>query len=171
MTKKLFYNDAYIKEFDAIAYNRLSQLSNKSNQFNLTTKRYSIGEIENVANDSNYITLYGDLKDIFGDNGIVSVVIGNILNNELNIDLWIMSCRVLKRGMENAMMDKLIATCKTKGVEIVNGYYYPTPKNKMVKEFYSDFGFEKIEEDSEGNTKWQLNIHKYEEKNQIIEVI
>lgn len=161
---------ATIKSFDEMAYNRLSQLSNKSNQFNLTTKRYSVGEIENVANDKNYITLYGDLKDTFGDNGIVSVVIGNIIDNQLNIDLWIMSCRVLKRNMEHAMMDKLVEECKIHNIEVINGYYYPTAKNKMVKDFYAEFGFTKVSEDAEGNVKWSININNYEKQNTIIEV-
>ncbi|MBE6148891.1 MAG: HAD-IIIC family phosphatase [Firmicutes bacterium] len=159
-----------IKPFDEIAYNRLSQLSNKSNQFNLTTKRYSVSEIEAVANDNTYITLYGDLKDVFGDNGIVSLVIGKIKENELLVDLWIMSCRVLKRGMEQAMMDKLVEKCHEFNINTIKGFYYPTAKNKMVKDFYSEFGFNKISEDAEGNTVWQLNVSEYKKKNEIIEV-
>lgn len=161
---------AHIKSFDEIAYNRLSQLSNKSNQFNLTTRRYTVGEIEKVASDNTYITLYGDLVDTFGDNGIVSVVIGKIDNNVLNIDLWIMSCRVLKRGMENAMMDKLVDKCKNNNIDIIKGYYYPTAKNMMVKDFYSQFGFQKVHEDETGNAVWELEILNYKKTNKIIEV-
>ncbi|MBE6155774.1 MAG: HAD-IIIC family phosphatase [Firmicutes bacterium] len=161
---------ANIRPFDEIAYNRLSQLSNKSNQFNLTTKRYTVSEIESIAKNQNYITLYGDLSDIFGDNGIVSVVIGAIKNYELHIDLWIMSCRVLKREMENAMMDKLVETCQKRNLKRIYGYYYPTPKNKMVKDFYSEFGFEKISEDQDENSIWLMPCDKYKKTNTVIEV-
>jgi len=161
---------AKITSFDEIAYNRLSQLSNKSNQFNLTTKRYSISEIEKLANDPEYITLYGDLQDIFGDNGIVSVVIGHRNDDQLDIDLWIMSCRVLKRGMENAMMDRFIEVSKEKNIKVINGYYYPTSKNKMVKDFYKQFGYEKVSEDDLGNSKWTIKVEDYKPSNEIIEV-
>lgn len=159
-----------IKAFDEIAYNRLSQLSNKSNQFNLTTKRYTVSDIEKVACSDEYITLYGNLIDAFGDNGIVSVVVGKKILSQLHIDLWIMSCRVLKRGMENAMMDKLVEQCKINNIEIIYGYYYPTAKNKMVKDFYAAFDFDKTEEDKEGNSTWKLEVSKYKNKNNIIEV-
>ncbi len=87
-----------ILPFDEMSLNRVAQLSNKSNQFNLTTKRYTRDEMEMRAKDENYITLYGKLEDKFGDNGIVSVVIGKRVKEECHIELWIMSCRVLKKG-------------------------------------------------------------------------
>ena len=164
---------AEISTFKPIYLERISQLSNKSNQFNLTTKRYSLADIEAVNNDENYIKLYGKLEDIFGDNGVITVVIGNIKNNdELHIDLWIMSCRVLKRNMEYAMMDKLVEKAKEKGIKTIYGYYYPTLKNKMVKDFYSTTqGFEEISCDSEGNKIYKLDISKgYTNKNNVIEV-
>ncbi len=93
--------EAAIKPFEAIYMSRIAQLTNKSNQFNLTTKRYTQEEIEQTALDTdNYITLYGKLADCFGDNGVVSVVIGKITENKVDIILWLMSCRVLKRDME-----------------------------------------------------------------------
>ena len=91
---------AVIKPFEELYYPRIAQLTNKSNQFNLTTKRYSASEIEQVAVSDEYITLYGKLEDRFGDNGVVSVVIGKKESSWLHLDLWIMSCRVLKRDME-----------------------------------------------------------------------
>ncbi|MCF0187640.1 MAG: HAD-IIIC family phosphatase, partial [Bacteroidaceae bacterium] len=126
-----------IQEFVPVYMSRIAQLTNKSNQFNLTTKRYSQAEIEGVAADPMKITLYGKLEDKFGDNGVVSVVIGDRREDELHIDLWIMSCRVLKRDMEFAMMDELISKCVELGIRRVVGYYYPTKKNGMVKEFYA----------------------------------
>ncbi len=161
---------AEIKSFVPLYTSRISQLTNKSNQFNLTTKRYSQAEIEKVQNDNNYISLYGKLEDTFGDNGIVSVVIGEKKGKELHINLWIMSCRVLKRDMEYAMMDTLVKKCKEQGIEQIYGYYYPTAKNKMVKDFYSLHGFEKINEDKQGDTTWKIDVSRYKEKNKVIKV-
>lgn len=162
---------AEIQNFIPMYMSRIAQLTNKSNQFNLTTKRYTQAEIEEVANSDEYITLYGKLEDSFGDNGVVSVIIGKKENEKLNIDLWIMSCRVLKRDMEYAMMDTLVHNAAKNGIKEIYGYYYPTMKNKMVKNFYELQGFEKIEEDSEGNTKWKFVIDKnYNNKNKFIKV-
>lgn len=150
---------------------RIAQLTNKSNQFNLTTRRYTQAEIEEVAADEKYVTLYGKLEDKFGDNGVVSVVIGMQEEDILKIDLWIMSCRVLKRDMEFAMMDALVQRCQELGVKEILGYYYPTAKNSMVKEFYGTLGFKKIDEDSEGNTTWQFKVtKKYVNQNRFIKI-
>ncbi len=162
---------AEITSFKPIYLERISQLSNKSNQFNLTTKRYSLADIESVYNSDEYIKIYGKLEDIFGDNGVISVVIGKIKDDELHIDLWIMSCRVLKRNMEVAMMDKLVEKAKEKGIKTIYGYYYPTLKNKMVKDFYDLQGFELLNEDENGNKTYKLDIENYENKNNVIEVI
>lgn len=150
---------------------RIAQLTNKSNQFNLTTKRYTQSEIEQTAASAEHIALYGRLEDKFGDNGIVSVVIGRKEREVLHIELWIMSCRVLKRDMEYAMMDRVVEECQKEGIHAILGYYYPTAKNRMVKDFYDLQGFRKIEEDSEGNTTWEYIIPRdYENKNNVIEV-
>lgn len=159
-----------IKEFEPIYYERISQLSNKSNQYNLTTRRYSVTDIEEMANDASCITLYGKLIDRFGDNGLVSVVIGKVREDVCDIDLWIMSCRVLKRDLEYAMMDELVRRCKEKGIREIRGYYYPTAKNAMVKDFYSLQGFNKVSEDAQGNTVWSLLTENYRNKNEVIEV-
>ncbi len=163
---------AEITSFKPIYLERISQLSNKSNQFNLTTKRYSLADIEEVYEDDSYIKLYGKLEDIFGDNGVITVVIGKIKEeDELHIDLWIMSCRVLKRNMEFAMMDKLVEKAKERGIKTIYGYYYPTFKNKMVKDFYDLQGFEEISCDEEGNKTYQFKIDEnYKKKNNVIEV-
>lgn len=162
---------AKTKKFEPVYMSRIAQLTNKSNQFNLTTKRYTQAEIEETAANAEYITLYGKLEDKFGDNGVVSVVIGKTVDQILHIDLWIMSCRVLKRDMEYAMMDSLVSQCLKKGIREIRGYYYPTKKNGMVKDFYQKQGFEKIKEDTEGNTEWSLPVNQfYEKKNHVIEV-
>jgi len=160
-----------IKPFENVYMARIAQLTNKSNQFNLTTKRYTQEEIESVASDDTYITLYGKLEDRFGDNGVVSVVIGHKDDRICHIDLWIMSCRVLKRDMEYAMMDELVKKCKEEGINTIRGYYYPTAKNAMVKELFALQGFDLIAEDDKGNRTWEYRIlDNYELKNKVIEV-
>lgn len=160
---------AIIRPFEPVYMARIAQLSNKSNQFNLTTRRYTQAEIEGLSENPEYITLYGKLIDIFGDNGVVSVVIGHIVGRECHIDLWLMSCRVLKRDMEYAMMDKLVWECQTRGVSMIRGFYYPTAKNNMVREFYGLQGFQKVKEEQSGSTEWEFAIPKvYENKNQVI---
>ncbi|MBQ6806759.1 MAG: HAD family hydrolase [Lachnospiraceae bacterium] len=162
---------AEIKSFTPVYMARIAQLTNKSNQFNLTTRRYTQPEIEEAAANPDYITLYGKLEDKFGDNGVISVVIGHNIENVLHIDLWIMSCRVLKRDMEYAMMDTVAEACKKQGITEIRGYYYPTAKNSMVKEFYALQGFEKMKEDEQGNTEWRLSLADgYDVKNHVIDV-
>ncbi len=158
-----------IKAFEPLYMARIAQLTNKSNQFNLTTKRFTQSEIEQTAADRNYITLCGRLADRFGDNGVVSVVIGRIEEAVLHLELWLMSCRVLKRDMEYAMMDRVAEECRKRDIAVIRGYYYPTAKNAMVKEFYDLQGFEKIKEDEKGNTVWEYLIPEpYDKKNQVI---
>lgn len=162
---------AEIQDFKPMYMSRISQLTNKSNQFNLTTKRYSQAEIEEVAKDGKHITLYGRLTDRFGDNGVVSVVIGAIKQDELHMELWIMSCRVLKRDMEFAMMDVVVKKAGEMGIKKIVGYYYPTAKNSMVKDFYQVQGFDKISCDEEGNTVWEYIIpNSYKNKQDVIRV-
>ena len=160
-----------IRPFEPMYIERISQLSNKSNQFNLTTHRYTVSEIEDISKDQDYIPLYGKLIDRFGDNGLVSVLIGHIINDVCDMDLWIMSCRVLKRDLEFAMMDELVKKCKEKGISKIVGHYYPTAKNNMVRDFYALQGFTKISEDEKGNTDWEFVINDdYKPKNEVIRI-
>ena len=160
-----------IRDFEPVYIARIAQLTNKSNQFNLTTKRYTENEIQNVFDSTDHIRLYGKLKDRFGDNGIVSVVIGRIENEALHIDLWLLSCRVLKRNMEYAMLDRLVEEVSSRNLKKLIGYYFPTAKNNMVKQFYETMGFEKLSEDVNGNTVWQLSVDAYKNKNFVIKVV
>ncbi len=165
---------AEIQPFAPMYMARIAQLTNKSNQFNLTTLRCSQADIDEFAADPQRITLYGKLEDRFGDNGVVSVVCGHIAENNpelFHIDLWLMSCRVLKREMEFAMMDELAAACLSRNIHEIRGYYYPTAKNKMVRDFYQLQGFDKISEDTDGNTVWHLLIDdSYVRKTDVIAV-
>lgn len=162
--------EAEIDDFTPVTLPRIVQLTNKSNQFNLTTKRYTQSEMTEVTADPNRIRLYGRLKDKFGDNSIVSVVIGEVVEDTLYIELWLMSCRVLKRDMELAMLDELVARCQAHGVKTIRGYYYKTSKNAMVRELYGSFGFEKIESFENGDSVWSLNLTGYTPKNHVISV-
>lgn len=161
---------AVIGDFDPVHIPRITQLTNKSNQFNCTTKRYTQAEMESVAASHDHIRLCGRLTDKFGDNGIVSVVIGEKRGVELHIDLWLMSCRVLKRGMEYAMINRLAEEAKKAGISEIFGYYYPTKKNSMVSKLYEDFGFSQMSSDGDGNTVWKLDVNGWEPKKINIEI-
>ena len=161
---------ATIRAFEPIYIQRIAQLTNKSNQFNLTTLRCSESDINRMQASDDYLCLYGKLADKFGDNGVVSVVAGQIEDKTLHMRLWLMSCRVLKRGMEDAMLDTLVSDARAKNLETVIGYYYPTPKNNMVREFYKTMGFRLVSQDENGNTTWALDVASYEPKNPAIEI-
>ncbi len=161
---------ADIKDFEPLYLARITQLTNKSNQFNLTTKRFTESEMEAVAADDKYVRLYGRLVDKFGDNGIVSVVIGRQEDNILHMELWLMSCRVLKRDMEQAMLDEVVRQAALRGIDEIRGYYYPTAKNKMVEKLYETFGFTLLSSDDAGNTVWSLKTEGYENQNKVIKV-
>lgn len=133
---------AEAKAFDEFHYSRIAQLTQRSNQFNLRTIRYTEADIEKISKDDNYLTIYFTLKDKFGDHGLISVVIMKKVDNEtLFIDTWLMSCRVLKRGMEEFIVNKMIDIAKKNGYKTVQGEYIKTPKNAMVEKIYSKLGF------------------------------
>ncbi len=158
---------AEIKNFSSIYLDRIAQLTNKTNQFNLTTQRYTVGEIEKISSSDEYVKIYGKLEDKHGDNGLIAITIGRLDGNYCHVDLWLMSCRVLKRDIEFAMLDELVRRClKCNVVEII-GYYYKSPKNNMVSDLYERFGFT-LEEKNEGDTIWKLNIENYNNKNKFI---
>ena len=160
---------AEIKHFSSIYIDRITQLTNKTNQFNLTTKRYTSSDIENIASSNKFIKVYGRLVDKYGDNGLIAVTIGSIKFNQCHIDLWLMSCRVLKRDMEFAMLDEIVRQCKEKGVSEIIGYYYKSAKNNMVSDLYRKFGFTIVDNNNE-DTVWKLDIARYENKNKFIRV-
>jgi len=162
--------ESEIATFSPLYAERIAQLTNKTNQFNLTTKRFTLDEIKRMMSlNSEYICLYGKLRDKFGDNGLISVVIGRIeKQNELHLDLWLMSCRVIKRGMEFAMLDALMKLVANRNIDTVYGYYIESPNNTMVKNLYRDFGFTCIEK-NDSASKWIFE-GDYKNKNKIIKV-
>lgn len=161
---------AEIKAFSNIYMSRIAQLTNKTNQFNLTTKRYTQAELETLSQSENCICLFGRLEDRFGDNGVVAVSIGRLVENTAHIDLWLMSCRVLKRGMECAMMDEFIRRAAWKGAERIRGVYLPTTKNGMVKSFYQDMGFQLVEQTADFDV-WEIDIKNYVNRNVNISIL
>ncbi|PRX55305.1 HAD-IIIC family phosphatase [Flagellimonas meridianipacifica] len=122
---------------------RIAQLSQRSNQFNLRTVRYSESDVEQMANSEDYATFSFTLEDRFGDNGLICAI---ILQKEdpktWFIDTWFMSCRVLKRGMENFVLNTIVTFAKENNFDFLKGEYIPTPKNKLVENHYKDLGFE-----------------------------
>ena len=161
---------ATIRNFEPIYIQRIAQLTNKSNQFNLTTLRCSESDITHMKDSPDYLCLYGKLEDKFGDNGVVSVAAGERIGDELHMRLWLMSCRVLKRGMEDAMLDTLVSDAQQIGIKTIKGYYYPTAKNNMVRDFYQRMGFTLESADETGNTVWTMDVATYAPKHPSIEI-
>ncbi len=139
---------AEIRPFEPLYLDRICQLTNKTNQFNLTTKRYSREELESCMDSGSYLHLYGRLADKFGDNGLVSVILGTVEGAELHLELWLMSCRVLKRDMEKAMLDQLVAGAADRGITEIFGYYKESPKNALVRDHYPELGFNACGDDA-----------------------
>ena len=129
-----------IQSFNQTYSNRITQLINKTNQFNLTTKRTTKAEIDSLINNNSVISLYAKLNDKFGENGLVSVICGAIDKDQVVIDLWLMSCRVFKRTLENSVINEFLKLQNLK-IKYCNCKYIPTPKNKIVSNLYEDIGF------------------------------
>jgi len=162
---------AEIQPFNSLYLERITQLTNKTNQFNLTTRRYTLAEMEAVMQDERYVGLYGRLSDRFGDNGLISIMLGRREHDVLHIDLWLMSCRVLKRDMELAMLDVLVEHAKAANITSLRGYYLPTKKNGMVADHYEKLGFQQYSLDPESKSSvWTLEIQTYTPRNRHIRI-
>ncbi len=162
---------ANINAFNLQFAPRITQLINKTNQFNLTTKRYTESEVENIISSDNYISLYGQLTDKFGDNGIVTCLIANINGTCANIELWVMSCRTFKRHLEFAMFDEFITACKNKGIKKITATYLPTAKNLIVSDYYEKIGFSLLSEDEQGCKTYEFdNLDEYSKLNEVIKI-
>jgi len=144
---------AAVQPFSPFNIPRVAQLTQRSNQFNLRTVRYGEKQIAELANSANHITLAFELKDRFGDNGLISVIILEIQGDALFVDTWLMSCRVLGRGMEQFVLNTLVSRARELGMKYVRGEYVPTPKNGMVKDHYSKLGFT-----PDGHQRWMLSV-------------
>lgn len=149
---------AEIGPFRPVYLERITQLINKTNQFNLTTRRYTTSEVEAVAQDPSFVTLYGRLADKFGDNGLVSVLIGHVLADTVELEVWLMSCRVLNREMELAMFDALVEQCQARGIRTIVGTYVASKKNGLVAAHYYNLGFHRMNASHEGHERWKYEV-------------
>lgn len=146
--------------FDDAGRPRITQLVNKSNQFNLTTRRYSESQIAAFGRDPSTLTLQIRLKDRFGDNGMISVLICTSDGATWTIETWLMSCRVLGRGVEQAVLNEVVAHAVARGIKTVRGSYVPTDRNALVRDHYANLGFA-CERDGDGETVWSLDVPSY----------
>jgi FkbH-like protein len=156
---------ASIYEVDEASLPRVTQLINKTNQFNLTMRRTDETEIEFVKNSDNWIVICGKLSDRFGDNGLVSVIGGQVIGDELQIEFWVMSCIVFGRELECAMFDFLSETTIKKGCNKIVGNYIKGPKNNMVANFYENLGFADLD-----SGRYEFELKNFKTKNRYIEV-
>jgi FkbH-like protein len=160
--------DAYLKSldmtitfrpFDTTGRARIVQLINKSNQFNLTTRRYTDPEIAEAETDPDVFTLQVRLADVFGDNGMISVVICRSGGPDVwEIDTWLMSCRVLGRKVEHMVLREILEHARAAGISKLVGTYKPTDRNNLVVEHYAKLGFTKMAEEKSGQTHWELIV-------------
>ena len=154
-----------VNQFDEFHLPRIAQLINKSNQFHLTTTRYTEGEISSIGQDKDRNGLYFKLKDRFGDNGLISaVILQKQPDLSIYIDTWVMSCRVLSRGVEEFICSEIISFAKERQCQKIIGKYIPTSKNKLVADLYERLHFKMIKKE-QGITLWELilndNNHPY----------
>lgn len=175
--QKTFSNEAdFLKSLDMTSvvsgfnkFNtpRVAQLSQRSNQFNLRTVRYTEADIEALGKDPDVIDLSFTLEDKFGDNGLIAVIIMKKQDEEtLFIDTWFMSCRVLKRGMEDFTLNTMVEAACEKGYKRIIGEYLPTPKNKMVENHYPSLGFQKLE--GTPTAQYVLDVEQYQPRENYI---
>jgi len=154
-----------VEKFNKFNTPRVAQLTQRSNQFNLRTIRYTDSDIENLSKAEDYFTFAFTLEDKYGDNGLICVVILKQDNTQaLFIDTWLMSCRVLKRGMENFVLNTLVAFAQESGFSQLKGEYIASQKNELVKDHYLNLGFE------EKNEYWELNLENYKNKRSFISI-
>ncbi len=159
--------DAYLKSLEMKAsvvpindttLERSAQLIQRSNQFNLTTRRRSAAELISLMSDDAWITRTVSLSDRFGDNGLISVLLAHHSDDALVIDTWLMSCRVLKRGVEHLLLNHLCDVARNRGLKTLRGEYVPSSKNGMVSRHYADLGFTMTDSTETGTTRWELPL-------------
>jgi FkbH-like protein len=148
--------------FDRVGLTRIVQLINKTNQFNLTTRRYTEAEVAALLDDPSSLTLQLRLLDRFGDNGIIGIIIGRKTEaGELDLDTWLMSCRVLGRGVEKATLNLIAEQAQLLGAKNLRGTYRPTSKNGMVSDHYPNLAFQPAASSGEGVTHWTLQLDTF----------
>jgi FkbH-like protein len=151
-----------IKPFDRLDAPRIAQLIAKSNQFNLTTRRRTEAEVLGILDDEHFPAFTMRLSDRFGDHGLIAVVVGNVRGKEFVIDTWLMSCRVLKRQVEEEVLNEIARLAQHSGCTRVIGQYIPSAKNGMVRELYPKMGFVHVKEEEDAIQIYALDIAQYE---------
>jgi FkbH-like protein len=151
-----------VQSFTPFNIPRIAQLTQRSNQFNLRTIRYTEDDVKRMAADPAFITLSFTLIDTYGDNGLICVIILEKKSTFAFIDTWIMSCRVLKRGMENFVLNTIVKAAREAGCTHLKGEYLPTAKNGIVKDHYKSLGF------TFENNYWILDLHSFENRKTFI---
>jgi FkbH-like protein len=158
--------------FDLVGLTRITQLINKSNQFNLTTARYTEDEVAQLIEDPSVLTLQVRLRDVYGDNGMIAVVIGKIIGpRTLELTTWLMSCRVLGRQVEEATLNLIVENARALGIEEVRGIYIPTAKNGIVRDHYKQLGFQQVSPAHESGTVWRLPLDGYTPRSVFMEIV
>ncbi|MBF0624333.1 MAG: HAD family hydrolase [Magnetococcales bacterium] len=147
---------------------RITQLVNKTNQFNLTTRRYTQAEIAALEQAPDTFTLQVRLEDRFGDNGIIALVVCRREDDTWLIDTWLMSCRVFERQVEHLVLDHLVQAARQQGLTALVGLYRPTDRNGLVQDLYRKFGFQP--QDATGE-RWRLPLEGYREHHPPIAVV
>jgi FkbH-like protein len=154
---------ATVARFDELHLPRIAQLIQRSNQFNLTTRRYTVAECEAMMLDrERYYPFYVRLRDRFGDAGLISTIVLRADEDRLHVDLWLMSCRVLARGVEEYALNHVVEIARQRGARAVVGQYLPTAKNAMVRDLYQRLGFQKTAEAPDGATTWTLEVASHQ---------
>lgn len=148
---------ADFRPFDRQGLSRIAQLINKSNQFNLTTRRYTEPEVEALIDDQDALTIQVRLVDDLGDNGMISVIICRRHGKRWLIDTWLMSCRVLGRRVEEAVLNEIAHHAREFGITEIEGVYIPTARNQMVAEHYDKLGFRHVDTDASGSSRWLID--------------
>jgi FkbH-like protein len=161
---------AICSSFDSVGRKRITQLINKTNQFNLTTRRYTESEVIAFEQDRSGLTLQVRLIDRFGDNGMVSVVICRPGGQDWLIDTWLMSCRVLNRGLEQTMLNVLVSRAREARVHALIGEYLQTERNGMVKDHYARLGFTPLEV-ADHRSLWRMEVDAFVPVDTPIEVV
>jgi FkbH-like protein len=145
-------------KFDDINLQRTVQLTNKTNQWNLTTLRMTEGEVRQRMSDPAWFTLWVRHRDKFGDSGLIALLIARQTGEIMEIENWLMSCRVINRGVEDCVFEELLGEVRGRGVKVLRGIYRPTAKNAMVADLYAELGFQCKAKGEDGTTIWELEI-------------
>ena len=159
-----------MREFTGVDVPRLAQLINKSNQFNLTTRRRTEADLLALMQHPAFACFSMRLKDRFGDHGLISIAIAHQTGDALEIDTWLMSCRVLKRQVEEEVLNELVRLARRRGCARLKGRYLPTAKNEMVRDLFANLGFTLLREDG-GAREFELAVDAFRDVATTIKIV